>query len=355
MKIKITIFVIIILAIFTLIYVVDINEYKSEGISKYYSENISKTFASLNDQDIAKSEINFENANKSLHTLKKTLNRSDNSTVNYLDNLSACLKISIEIVKLSEEDNEKEVIKYSDEFKKRFQELKELGKNLKKVNPDIARELNVDRNNMEFEQIRLDLGDYKKELENNITFDSISFKGYEKQYKWKSHKLKIKISDERYSYYKNLHRNQSEYSNFVTHDDAQIKELSNYFNSISDEEERANCILSFVQNIPFVLEPEGEDFWKYPIETLVEGGDCEDHAFLFASIAKQSGYDIAIIVFHEHKMAGIMLSEPPLIKDVTYYLSDGNKYYACETSGAVYAVGKVSNEYRGGYYYIFPV
>ncbi len=200
----------IILAIFTLIYVVDINEYKSEGISKYYSENISKTFASLNDQDIAKSEINFENANKSLHTLKKSLNRSDNSTLNYVDNLSACLKISIEIVKLSEEDNEKEVIKYSDDFKNRFQELKKLGETLKKVNPEIARELNIDRNNMEFEQIRLDLEDYKKESENSITLDSISFKGYEMQYKLENHKLKMKISNERYRYYKNLHRNQTD-------------------------------------------------------------------------------------------------------------------------------------------------
>lgn len=344
----------IILAIFTLIYVVDINEYKSEGISKYYSENISKTFASLNDQDIAKSEINFENANKSLHTLKKSLNRSDNSTLNYVDNLSACLKISIEIVKLSEEDNEKEVIKYSDDFKNRFQELKKLGETLKKVNPEIERELNIDRNNMEFEQIRLDLEDYKKESENSITLDSISFKGYEMQYKLENHKLKMKISNERYRYYKNLHRNQTDYSNFITPDDSQIKELSNNFDSIPDEE-RANCILSFVQSIPFVSEPEGEDFWKYPIETLIEGGDCEDHAFLFASIAKQSGYDVAIIVFHEHKMAGIRLSDPSMMEDMVYYLFDGNKYYACETSGGAYPIGKVPNEYRGGYYYIFPV
>jgi hypothetical protein len=355
MKIKIAVFVMIILVIVTLIYIADINdEYKSEEISNGYIENISKTFVSLNNQEIEKSEINFEDANKSLYTLKKSLNRSDNSTLDYIDNLSACLKISIEIVKSSEEDNEKEVIKYSDDFKKRFQELKELGESLEKVNPDITWALNIDQNNIEFEQIRLDLEDYKKELENNITFDSISFKGHEKQYKWKNHKLKIKISDTRYRYYKNLHRNQSDYSNFVTPDDSQIKELSNYFNSISDED-RTNCILSFVQSIPFIPEPEGEDFWKYPIETLIEGGDCEDHAFLFASIAKQSGYDVAIIVFHEHKIAGIMLSEPPMTEDVVYYLFDGNKYYACETSGGGYPVGKVSNEYRGEYYYIFPV
>ncbi|MBA1341666.1 MAG: hypothetical protein C5S40_05940 [ANME-2 cluster archaeon] len=358
MKKKTAIFVMIILAILvisTLIYVADIDEHKSEGISKYYVENISKTFASLNNQEIEQSEINLEDANKSLHTLKKSLNHSDNLTLNYVDNLSECLKISIEIVKLSEEGNEKEVIKYTDDFKKRFQELKKLGDVLNKVNPDIARALNVDRNNMEFEQIRLDLEDYKKELENNITFDSISFKGHEKQYKWENHKVKIKISDGRYNYYTKLHRNQSDYSNFVTHEDAQIKELSNYFDSISDEEEKANSILSFVQNVPFVTEPEGEDFWKYPIETLIEGGDCEDHAFLFASIAKQSGYDVAIIVFDEHKMAGIMLNEPPKIEDVVYYLFDGNEYYACETSGGVFTVGKVSNEYRGEYYYIFPV
>ena len=355
MKIKIAVFVMIILVIVTLIYIADINdEYKSEEISNGYIENISKTFVSLNNQEIEKSEINFEDANKSLYTLKKSLNRSDNSTLDYIDNLSACLKISIEIVKSSEEDNEKEVIKYSDDFKKRFQELKELGESLEKVNPDITWALNIDQNNIEFEQIRLDLEDYKKELENNITFDSISFKGHEKQYNWKNHKLKIKISDTRYRYYKNLHRNQSDYSNFVTPDDSQIKELSNYFNSISDED-RTNCILSFVQSIPFIPEPEGEDFWKYPIETLIEGGDCEDHAFLFASIAKQSGYDVAIIVFHEHKIAGIMLSEPPMTEDVVYYLFDGNKYYACETSGGGYPVGKVSNEYRGEYYYIFPV
>ena len=119
--------ILVISIIFALIYVANVEEYKSEEISKYYIENISKTFASLNNQEIEKSEINFEYANKSLHTLKKSLNRSDNSTLNYVDNLSECLKISIEIVKLSEEDNEKEVIKYSNEFKKRFQELKKLG------------------------------------------------------------------------------------------------------------------------------------------------------------------------------------------------------------------------------------
>ena len=354
MKLKITIFVTIILAIFTLIYVVDINEYKSEEIPNYYIENISKTFESLNNQEIEKSEINFENANKSLYALKKSLNHSDNLTLHYVDNLSACLKISIEIVKLSEEDNEKEVIKYSDDFKTRFQELKKLGEILKRVNPDIARELNIDRNNMEFEQIRLDLEDYKKESKNSITLDSISFKGYEKQYKLENHKLKMKISNERYRYYKNSHHNQSDYSNFVTLDDSQITELSNHFDSLSDEE-RANCILSFVQSIPFVPEPEGEDLWKYPIETLIEGGDCEDHAFLFASIAKQSGYDVAIIVFHEHKMAGIRLNDPYIMEDVVYYLFDGNKYYACETSGGAYSIGKVPNEYMGEYYYIFPV
>ena len=54
-------------------------------------------------------------------------------------------------------------------------------------------------------------------------------------------------------------------------------------------------------------------------------------------------------------MAGIRLNDPYIMEDVVYYLFDGNKYYACETSGGAYPIGKVPDEYRGGYYYIFPV
>lgn len=58
------------------------------------------------------------------------------------------------------------------------------------------------------------------------------------------------------------------------------------------------CIMEMVQEIPYhrdeVSIPYKEEFWKYPIETLKHGGDCEDQSILMAALLGTSGYDVSL-------------------------------------------------------------
>jgi len=66
-------------------------------------------------------------------------------------------------------------------------------------------------------------------------------------------------------------------------------------------------------------DPPNVDYWRYPVETLVGNGDCEDKAVLFASIMKAAGYDVALILFEDHAMAGVALPGEPVYGTQEYF------------------------------------
>lgn len=108
---------------------------------------------------------------------------------------------------------------------------------------------------------------------------------------------------------------------------------------------RIELAAAFVQGaIPYVEEP-GE-YPKYPVETLVEGGDCEDKAILLAAILKALGYRTALLVFPGnpgHMALGVECPEGR----GSYYLKDGVKYYYLETTSPGWRLGEVLPEYYG--------
>ncbi|PRR69205.1 stalk domain-containing protein [Neomoorella humiferrea] len=110
-------------------------------------------------------------------------------------------------------------------------------------------------------------------------------------------------------------------------------------------EERIELAASFVQEaIPYVSE-KGE-YPKYPVETLVEGGDCEDKSILLAAILKAMGYKTALLVFRGnpgHMAIGV---ECPNCEG-SYYLKDGVKYFYLETTSPGWAIGEVPSEHAG--------
>ncbi len=116
------------------------------------------------------------------------------------------------------------------------------------------------------------------------------------------------------------------------------------------EVERADYVLKFVQKITeyqsdYALSDDGE-YWKYPIETLVQrGGDCEDTSILYCSLMQAMGYKTALLIYDGylysdeggHMAAGIALD---YVKGGSYYSEDGLKYYYCETTSDEMFVGE---------------
>lgn len=139
---------------------------------------------------------------------------------------------------------------------------------------------------------------------------------------------------------------------YVTSNDPIVQDvagqLANLSASFSDLK-TANFVLSFVQNIKYVedeVSVSRDEYWRFPVETLYdEMGDCEDKAFLYASIMEAMGFDAVILLFDGHAAAGIDASGAY----GTYYTYDGHDYFYCETTAVGWKVGEIPNEYGSAY------
>ena len=140
------------------------------------------------------------------------------------------------------------------------------------------------------------------------------------------------------------YNNVSNISKFITPNNSYIISLAKYFGDQTagwNDLQRANYVLKFVQSLPYEYDIDFKgvsDYWKFPFETLWDQkGDCEDHAFLYASIMKALGYKVAIfdidcykggIITGRHFAPGVVLSNGT----GTYYTVDNEKYYYCEST-----------------------
>ena len=141
----------------------------------------------------------------------------------------------------------------------------------------------------------------------------------------------------------------SVYSNYVddTRDDEYFQSLAQSF--VDDvlsvgwrEDDAVFLAVSFVQNLEYIAEGEFEEYPKYPLETIYDGGgDCEDSSILLASILKEMGYGCAMIGFEDHAAVGILSDN----LDGVYYELDGRKYYYIETTAPGWEAGQIPNEY----------
>ncbi|GEM_PF-3032253 len=132
----------------------------------------------------------------------------------------------------------------------------------------------------------------------------------------------------------------------VIHDLAEV--LGNYSATFS-ELKTANFVLSFVQSIEYVEDESSvsrDEYWRFPVETLYEEvGDCEDKAFLYASIMEAMGFDAVILLFDGHAAAGISAAKAT----GSYYEYDGIEYFYCETTALGWKVGDIPDEYGSAY------
>jgi len=100
-------------------------------------------------------------------------------------------------------------------------------------------------------------------------------------------------------------------SSYVTYNNPEIRSMAQGLMSYTSgwsSIDRLNFVLKFVQSIPYKydIDSEGvEDYWKLPAETLWENnGDCEDHAFLFAALAKAMGYNVVLYYVYCYSSSG---------------------------------------------------
>jgi predicted transglutaminase-like cysteine proteinase len=134
---------------------------------------------------------------------------------------------------------------------------------------------------------------------------------------------------------------------YVTYADPTIRSMAqgllSYTSGMSDID-RVNFVLKFVQSLPYQYDIKGkgvDEYWKLPAETLWEGkGDCEDHAFLFASLIKAMGYKVAlhyIYCYEGGKFIGAHLAVGVAVPggSGSYLAINGVKYYYCEATAEV--------------------
>lgn len=333
------------------------------------AENLSKGINSTN------AAINLT-VQKQYDEARAMLNKSENSSrrageylepynveKEYLDNLIACINNLLRVINLSKTNNTAETIEYINKSLADFSDLENTCAELKKY-PGIAERLNIEETMVNLTPVKYDMLDFRAEYNKEnatallppISFD---FEGGHKEFKWKDHlgkegMFKIRISERRYERYnKSLHNVDvdEDYLNFITPNDRVIKEMAEWFNNNAypnDKEDKANCILSFVQKcVPYVSETQAKEYCRYPIETMIEGGDCGDKSLLFLSILKAVGYDdIALIHFEDHAMGGIALEEElKRTENEAYLKKSGKTYYVCETTEEGWCIGRIREEY----------
>ncbi len=100
-------------------------------------------------------------------------------------------------------------------------------------------------------------------------------------------------------------------------------------------------LAKMVQTMPYRSDPPGlHEYPKYPVETLLEGGDCEDCAILLSTLLNVffGSQKSVLILLPQHMVCGIRC----IAHEGEYYYDYNNsKYYFCETT-AVFPIGVLS-------------
>ena len=151
-----------------------------------------------------------------------------------------------------------------------------------------------------------------------------------------------------------------DYSVYVTHpdDDAYLELLADHLKQAASEAEYdtwqiAHFAAGFVQSLPQVddFETAGQkEYPRYPIETLVDGGDCEDTSILLAALLDEMDYGIVLLVISPeepsapgHCAVGVEGDES---LSGWYYEHSGKKYFYLETTGKGWNIGDIPDEYK---------
>ena len=88
-----------------------------------------------------------------------------------------------------------------------------------------------------------------------------------------------------------------------------------------------DALISLVKAIPYVSDKYYGSYPKTPIETLLEGGDCEDKSILLVSLLKILGEKAVFVIFKNHMGVGV-----PCETEKPDFYHSGMKYCYVETT-----------------------
>jgi hypothetical protein len=132
---------------------------------------------------------------------------------------------------------------------------------------------------------------------------------------------------------------------YITGEDPAIDSLAQKLYDVTSDLsdiDRAQCLLAFVQQCIIyksdMSQWDVEDYRQSPAQTMeLRTGDCEDTAYLYASIMWRLGYDISIFNFTTHCAVGICLDGA---SGTSYEAIGQDKmYYLCETTDIIPQIG----------------
>lgn len=164
----------------------------------------------------------------------------------------------------------------------------------------------------------------------------------------------IHIPNEAYNYFKQIDRNKigNNFSNYVKdpNDDEWIGGIADNFyqegqkNGYTDYD--IICLMvTFVQSLEYVTDKIGtgyDEYPKFPLETLYdESGDCEDSSILLASLIRELGYGVVLVMFEDHMGVGLQGDES---FEGTYYEEAGVRYFFIETTSEGWEIGDLPTD-----------
>jgi hypothetical protein len=149
------------------------------------------------------------------------------------------------------------------------------------------------------------------------------------------------------------------YGFLTTTEDYYIRTLAQQLKETAEtqqynEYDEASLILAFVQSLNYISDKVTtgyDEYPRFPIETLVDGGDCEDSAILFATLLLIIGYDAVYINPPNHYAVGIFAENIT----GTHFTYNNKTYYYCETTGSGFKIGDLPNEFRNAEFSIYPI
>lgn len=113
--------------------------------------------------------------------------------------------------------------------------------------------------------------------------------------------------------------------------------------------DEVNNVLAFLGTIPYSDDPGGADYWRYPIETLMEkedGSDCDCHAILAAAIYWLMGYECIILIGPGHMACAVSGADGfPQTERFYRSTSHGNRaFFYCETTNPAARAGEIPED-----------
>jgi hypothetical protein len=129
------------------------------------------------------------------------------------------------------------------------------------------------------------------------------------------------------------------------------------------EEDLADTVLSFVQNLGYVMNDYTSRSTLYPVEALALGGVCDDLSVLYASMMISIGFRVVLIWYPHiedlggsnvtHLNVGVHLTSRPEHAPRVWSVShDGLDYYIAETTSDHWLVGDLPEKLQGQETYV---